>query len=73
MLNLAIAVDFNDSDECLMVNITILKDKVFEDSETFTVVAGYVTSSNVTVRTLSTITILDDDSESKLNTASFTL
>ena len=63
---LNLTTDFDDSVECLEVNVTILDDAIFEDSEMFIIMAGYVNSSNVAVHTSATITILDDDSESNL-------
>lgn len=63
---LNLTTDLEDSVECLKVNVTILDDAIFEDSEMFIIMAGYVNSSNVTVRTSATITILDDESESDL-------
>ena len=70
---LNLTTDFDgDSVECLGVNITILEDEIFEDSEAFIVLAEYVNSSNVTVHTSAIVTILDNDSESKVDFKSFT-
>ena len=53
--------------QCFLVNITILDDMVFEANETFIITASYNTSDGTTENTTSVkITILDDDSKSKL-------
>lgn len=62
VLNLTTELEDSVS-KCLEVNVTILDDAIFEDNETFIIMAEYVNSSNVTVHTSATINIIDDDCE----------
>lgn len=59
-------IDVDASSDCIEVNITVVDDMIFEDNETFIVIAKFVDASLNAVATefSSAVTILDDESKS---------